>query len=71
VRGSIELAAGAGNRALRVLAEAVPDALQRLPLHESTALMVRACDAAEAAGDIVAVVGLGRRAAGGGLEGMV
>ncbi|WP_157890397.1 helix-turn-helix transcriptional regulator [Mycolicibacterium goodii] len=70
VRGSIELAAGAGNRALRVLAEAVPDALQRLPLHESTALMVRACDAAEAAGDIVAVVRLGRRAEARLIDGM-
>lgn len=62
VRGSIELAAGAEKRALRVMAEAVPPALDRLPPQESTALLVRACDAAEASGDIAALVRLGRRA---------
>nr|WP_269330314.1 AAA family ATPase [Kineosporia babensis] len=64
VRGSIELAAGAEDRALRVMTDAVPAALERLPLFESTALLMRACDAAVAAGDVVAAVSLGRQAQG-------
>lgn len=62
VRGSVELAAGAEDRALRVMLDAVPDALHHLPQHEGTALLMRACDAAVAAGDVTAAVGLGRRA---------
>lgn len=62
VRGSIELAAGAEDLALRVMSDAVPAAIQRLPSSESTALLMRACDAAVAAGDVRAAVELGKQA---------
>lgn len=62
VRGSIDFAAGAERRALRVMVDAVPGALRRLPLLESTALLVRACDAAVTAGDVATAVVLGRHA---------
>lgn len=62
VRGSIELAAGSASLALRVMFDAVPAAIQRLPSSESTALLVRACDAAVAAGDVRTAVELGKHA---------
>ncbi|MDV3127319.1 LuxR family transcriptional regulator [Mycobacterium sp. 21AC1] len=62
VRGSIELAAGAEEHALRVMSDAVPAALERLPLFEATALLMRACDAAVTSGDVITAVALGRQA---------
>jgi DNA-binding CsgD family transcriptional regulator len=62
VRGSIDVAAGFEDRALRVMTDAVPATFERLPKFEGTALLMRACDAAVASGDVAAAVALGRRA---------
>jgi len=62
VRGSIDVAAGYEDRALRVMTDAVPATFERLPKFEGTALLMRACDAAVASGDVAAAVALGRRA---------